>query len=346
MISSLQEFDNHKFIHIIHEPAAQLKAFVAIHRGDAINPSFGATRLWKYDSEKDALNDALRLARLMSSKAAHAGLRYGGGKAVIMEPTEPYNRKKLLKAYAHALNDLNGRFVTGTDVGLNQEDILEMNRHCRHLVGMKVDPTIYTALGVIESLKAIFLHLDKSPDISGKSYAIQGLGKIGFELLNQLSDSASVVYASEIKEDVIATVREQFPNVVIVPPKEIHKQKVDVFLPCALSHAINENTIHELNCRAIAGAANNQLSSPSLAQTLLTNNILYAPDYVVNAGGLMSVVHEYEQPTINEAILIKQVETIFDRLTKIFSQSNEQKLPTAVIANQLAEQHLSLFSFY
>lgn len=346
MISTLKEFDNHKSIHIISEPAVQLKAFICIHRGDSIRPSFGATRFWQYHKEEDALNDALRLSRLMSSKAAHAGLKYGGAKAVIMEPQAPYDKKKLLKAYAHALNDLNGRFITGTDVGLLREDVLEMRRHSRFLVGIDIDPTTYTALGVIESVKAIFQHLYGNSSYQGKSFAIQGLGKIGFELLRLLTPHASKIYACDINEATLNIVRKEFPSVEIVAVQDIHKQSVDVFMPCALSGAINETSIHELNCKAISGAANNQLASPDIAEALLNKGILYAPDYITNAGGLISVVHEYEHQAIKETILLQQVEQIYHRLLSVFKESDESRTNTESIAQSLAQRHLSLFRYY
>lgn len=331
------EFDNHKFVTFINDEDSQLQGFVAIHRKNSAVPSFGATRLWSYASEENALKDALRLSRMMSYKAALAGLPCGGAKAVIMMPENLKDRKKMLKAYSEQLNFLKDQFVTGTDVGLTQEDIEYMSQYSDNIVGLNVNPTIYTAKGLIAALKVCLEHKFGNESIEGRTFAIQGLGKIGESFLSLIYDKAGTIYATDVNSDIAEKVKEKYPNIHLVDPEEIHKQEVDIFSPCALSHSLNVNTINQLKCKVIIGGANNQLESDQIGDLLHKLGILYAPDYVVNAGGLIAVYSEYLKQT-SESQLDDKIQNMVDIFKKILKESVKSNTPTHRVANSVAEE--------
>lgn len=338
-IEKLAEFDNHDFVSFIHNGATGLNGFIAIHRGSPSRPSFGATRLWHYESENEAMNDALRLSRMMSYKAALAGLNYGGAKAVLFQIGKYSSQQKriLLKSYAEKVNYMDGRFITGTDVGLNQNDIKDMARVSRYFVGLKVDPTKYTAMGLYHSIKTCLEEIYGSQDIRGRTFSIQGLGKIGFELLRLLYHDGGKITVAEIDAKRLQMARRKFPNIHVVAPHLIHAQKVDVFSPCALSHSLKFKTISKLRCAIVAGGANNQLEHENVGELLNKLGILYAPDYVVNAGGLISVVDEYEHKNFSANRVEKRVALISKNLKKILTNSRAQKKATNIIANEMAQ---------
>jgi leucine dehydrogenase len=249
-IEDLPEFDNHKLVSFIHDPKTGLKGFIAIHRGGLNNPALGATRLWEYESETDALRDALRLSKLMSYKSALAGLKYGGAKAALMIPKGGIkNRKEFFNAYAQRINFLSGRFVTGTDVGVEDEDVREMRRETPYVIGAKVDPAYYTAIGVYNGIQAALKEKFGSEKISGRSFAIQGIGKVGMDVLKLLYKDTHKIFIADIDEKRAKLAKKLYPKVKIVPPLAIHKQEVDVFAPCALSRVKDGHRAPMLNRR-------------------------------------------------------------------------------------------------
>lgn len=337
-VETLPEFDRHTFVTYISDKKTGLRAYVAIHRKNGVSPSFGATRMWKYESEKDALRDALRLSKMMSYKAAVAGLSCGGAKAVIIEPRGDYDRKALLVSYADKLKLFKEHFVTGTDVGLSQEDLFEMKKHAENIVGLTINPTYFTAMGLFQSIKCTLDHLYGTQNLTGRTFAIQGLGKIGSELLGLMYDEAESIYVSDINPERIEEIKKTYPKIIVLPPDEIHKQIVDVFSPCALSHALNSRTINELSCKAVVGGANNQLENASIGGLLHKLGILYAPDYVVNAGGLIAVYDEYEYPERDDGRVTVKVSKIMDVLDEIYNKSKTENKGTNEIADLIAEK--------
>lgn len=336
-IESLPEFDDHRFVSFLYDHKSGLRGFISIHRAGSLErPAFGATRCWKYRSEEEAARDSLRLSRLMSYKAALAGIPYGGAKGVIMAPQE--KRDQVLKSYAERVNFLGGRFITGTDAGIDDRDLNVMRGVSPYLVGFRTDPSKYTALGMVKAIQASLEEKFGNADIKGKSFAVQGLGKVGTNFLKLIYPKAGMIYAADIDRERVEYVQKRFPRVRIVPAASIHKQTVDVFSPCALSHALNRETIPELESAIVAGAANNQLEDKAAGELLHKRGILYAPDYAVNAGGLISVVDEYEHKKFDPARLERQVNKIGDTLAKIFAQSRKEKRPTNVIADEVAEK--------
>lgn len=345
-IENLPEFDCHEFVSFFDSEKIGLKGFISIHRKCPSMPSFGATRMWRYESESGALRDVLRLSRLMSYKSALAGLKCGGAKCVIIaDPncSKKGVRERILEAYASKVNMLGGNFVTGTDVGLNQKDLCTMKKISRHIVGFNNNSTEFTALGVYISMKESLNNIFGKEDIAGRSFAIQGTGKVGAEILKMIEGEAAKVYISEINPHRLESVKKQFPRVIVTEPGEIHKMSVDMFVPCALSGPLNQVSIKELRCKIIVGCANNQLENEEIGNVLYNKGILYAPDYVVNAGGLIAVVNEFENKDYDKGMLTEKVLAIRQTLHKIFDISSKQKKATNLVANQMAE---TIFNCY
>ncbi len=343
-VSKLPEFDNHALISYGEDAASGLRTIIAVHRANPTVPSFGATRFWHYASDIDGVKDALRLSRLMSYKAALAGLNCGGAKGVILAPKNVLDdsaRTKVIEAYASRVNILGGRFVTGTDVGIRQSELDTMRLACRHIIGFNDNSTEFTSIGVFESVKASLQEIFGSSDIKGHSFAIQGLGKIGGGLLNLLygpAGKSAKIYVSDIDSAQLEKIKIKYPRVVPVAPKEIDVQEVDVFAPCALSGAINAKSINRIKAKIICGGANNQLSDEVSGDALHARKILYVPDYVVNAGGLIAVFDEYQNPSYDRARVAQAVQHIPETLRKIFAESRASDTPPNRVANSLAEK--------
>lgn len=343
-IESLPEFDHHYSVTFLNDEKSGLKGFIAIHRRNPEFPSFGATRMWKYDSETEALQDALRLSKMMSYKSALAGLKSGGAKGVIILPKRKIiNRKKILQAYAQQVDLLKGNFVTGTDVGLDQKDLTILKEKTPYIVGFNDHTTELTAQGIFYSIQATLKEVFGQESVNGKTFSIQGVGKVGEALLTLLTPQAKKIYIADIDKKVLKNIAKKFPKAVIVDPSEIHKKEVDVFSPCALSGAINLKNISGLKCKTIAGGANNQLESDEAGALLHRLGILYCPDYIVNAGGLIAVVHEYEYPEFNFELVRQKVFEIKQRLANIFALSKRKNRPTNIIANNLAKKVFSRY---
>ncbi len=340
----LSEYNNHFMVVHLEDKKAKLDAYIAVHKRNKNLPSFGATRLWDYPSKKDGLRDALRLGRLMSYKSALAGLPYGGAKAVIVKPKGKFSREKLLRAYAEGLNELGGVFVTGTDVGLNVGDLEYMKKYTKYLVGYVANPEKATGLGVIKSLDVALLNVFKDKKYEKYSYAIQGVGKVGMEILKILiNGGAKNIYIADIDKNRLKEIKKLYPFVKVAPVGEIHKQKVDVFCPCALSGALNDKSIKDLKCKIIVGSANNQLTDIEIGKELHKKGILYCPDYIVNSGGLISVIDEYVYGKQNDKRLMKKINKIAMVLNKIFLESKKKKLPPFMVSENIG---LSIINKY
>ncbi|MEI7688911.1 MAG: Glu/Leu/Phe/Val dehydrogenase dimerization domain-containing protein [Candidatus Nomurabacteria bacterium] len=335
-LKSIPEYDDHFLVIRLNNKKAKLEGYIAIHRKNNRLPSFGATRLWNYKTNKDALKDSLRLAKLMSYKSALAGLPYGGAKAVIMKPVGKFSREKLLEAYALELNKLKGIFVTGTDVGLSVQDLEYMKKYTKYLVGYKANPEKATALGVKKSLDSALEHLYKNKKYSDYSYSIQGVGKVGMELLKILvGNGVRNIYIADIDKEKIKEIIEKYPFVKSVDTNKIHCQNVDIYSPCAMSGALNKKTINDLKCKIVVGSANNQLSDMIIGQELHKKGILYCPDYIANGGGLISVTDEYIYKNIDEKRLNKKVNKISTILKKIFDESIKKDLPPFIVSGDI-----------
>lgn len=340
----LKEFDNHKMVIYIYNECSKLRGFIAIHRGGAILPTFGATRIWKYSNETEVLKDALRLSRLMSYKSALAGLKYGGAKAVLLDSSASKKEKDLLiKTYAQRINFLDGRFITGADVGVDDNELKIMARESKYIVGQKNDAVKYTVLGVLYSIQVCLKEIFGSENLDSRTIAIQGLGKTGAGLLKLVYGKTKKIYIAEVDKKKVNSIKNKYPKVEIVDPSVIHKLDVDIFSPCALSHIINYKSISSIRSKIIAGSANNQLCDLELGKLLYKLNILYAPDYVINAGGLISVVDEYENKDSNEKRIENKVIKIKSTLKSIIETSKKTHKSTNLVADEMAEKIFNKF---
>ncbi len=324
-----------------------LYGFIAIHRGNKEHPAFGATRIQKYEGINDALRDVLNLSYQMSHKAALAGILYGGGKGVLLDGPHMATqdgRARALHIYAEHVNRLGGKFITGSDAGVTQEDVDYMSTHSPHIVGIKEDPTTHTALGLLHSIEVVAGDVLHKNDLSEISIAIQGLGKVGGALLHLLYDKVGHIVIADISEERAESMRARFPNVHVVSPEEILFQAVDILIPCALGGVFTASNVHHIRARAIVGSANNQLNSDEVGDMLHEQGIFYAPDYLVNSGGLISVVHEFEE-SADSLLLAEKVLNIKSELRNIIKKSQEERIAMHRIANRTAQEKIeALFS--
>ena len=334
--SNYPEFDNHSLVSRIEDPKTGLKGFIAFHRMDKKAPAFGATRIWKYDSEASALRDVLRLSKIMSYKAALAGLKCTGAKGIIMDNGFS-DRKAVLESYVEKVNYFQGEFITGADVGINNDDLKVMRDKSSNIVGFEGDPVNSTALGIYSGIEASLKEKFGDESFQGKTFAIQGLGKVGHLLLEMIAPKAEKVYVSDIDEKKLGDIVSNFSNVSVVDSEKMYSLDVDVFCPCALSYSLNSKTVPLLNCKIIAGGANNQLENENIGVLLHKLGILYAPDYCLNAGGLLSVFSEYKKKSkFSEKKVNEKALKIKKTLQKIFNESKKENKPTNIIADEMA----------
>jgi leucine dehydrogenase len=321
-----------------HDPASTLRAIIAIH-STALGPALGGTRFYPYSSEREALQDVLRLARGMTYKAAAAGLDLGGGKAVIVGDPKRIKSEELLRAYGRFIDTLGGRYITAEDVGTSGEDMDVIRRETRSVTGVSPgmggsgDPSPVTAYGVFKGLIACAEEVWKDSSLVGRRVAVQGVGKVGYHLVKLLAEAGATVVASDVDVDAVARVVREF-GVDTANPDKVHAEECDIFAPCALGGAIRDDTIPSLKCRVVAGSANNQLESPEHGAVLREAGILYAPDYVINAGGLINVADELRGYDRDRAM--GRVEAIYRTLREVFSISRQEDISTNEAADRFA----------
>ncbi len=332
-------FDNHEQVIFVTDSAADLRGIISIHN-TALGPAAGGCRMQPYESVDKALFDVLRLSRGMTLKSAVAGLPLGGGKCVIIADPNSSNKKARLQAMARHVQRLGGNFWTAIDVGVSSEDADVMAEECDYIFARASEypdgfnPSHFTALGGFHGIRAVAHHLNGTDDLRGLRVAIQGVGATGAELTRHLVQRGAVVIIADVDERAIAKVKDQYP-VSAVEPNIIHAQDVDVFAPCALGAVLNDKTIPELKARAVCGLANNQLERPDHGQQLLDRNIVYAPDFVVNAGGMMGASTViFSKPDRDKALA--KIKTIFTTLKNILEKSRDEGKPSAVIAEEMA----------
>ena len=332
-------FDNHEQVIFVNDPAVDLRGIISIHN-TTLGPAAGGCRMQPYESVDKALYDVLRLSRGMTLKSAVAGLPLGGGKCVIIADPNSSNKKARLKAMARYVQRLGGIFWTAIDVGVSSEDADVMAEACDYIFARASEypdgfyPSHFTALGGLHGIRAVALHLNGSDDLHGLRVAVQGVGATGAELTRHLVKRGAVVTIADIDERAVDKVMGQYP-VSAVEPNIIHAQDVDVFAPCALGAVLNDKTIPELKARAVCGVANNQLEQPEHGQQLFDRKIVYAPDFVVNAGGMMGASTVIFSKPDREKALAK-IETIFTTINNILKQSRDIGKPSADIAEEMA----------
>lgn len=342
-IFSAYDFDNHQQVTFFNDEKTGLKAIIAIHNTN-LGPALGGCRFWNYSSDQEALKDVLRLSRGMTYKAAMAKLNLGGGKAVIIGDSVKDKCPEKLRAFGKFVDHLNGMYITAEDVGTSPQDMAYVYESTKHVVGLSNidggsgDPSVFTAYGVYLGIKASVKHKLDLDSLKGLKIAVQGLGHVGIHLLEHLEKEGAELIVTDINPDTIKAITTKF-DVKYVTPEEILKTKCDVLSPCALGGGINDDTIDTLKCQIIAGAANNQLALSHHGEILHKRGILYAPDYVINAGGLINVTHE--GPGYNPAIATEHVETIYTTLLEVFEKAHSQNIPTNIACDLIAEQRFN-----
>jgi glutamate dehydrogenase/leucine dehydrogenase len=328
----------------LHDPPTGLRAIVAVH-STVLGPALGGTRCHPFASDDEALADVLRLARAMTYKAAAAGLDLGGGKAVIIGDPRTVKTEELLRTYGRFIEDLSGRYITAEDVGTTQADMDLIRRETRHAggasrsLGGSGDPSVLTAYGIYLGMRAAAREAWGDPSLAGKRVAIQGVGKVGSRLLGHLVESGASVVVADV--DASAAQRAAAEHgAEVVDAGAIHGVECDVLAPCALGGALNDRTIPELRCSVVCGAANNQLERPEHASALAARGILYAPDYVVNAGGITNISEEFRPGGYDPERARRSVERIEANLTRVFAAARERGITPAEAADRIAEERL------
>lgn len=316
-----------------------LKGITCIH-DTTLGPSLGGVRLWNYQSEEEAELDVLRLARGMTYKAAVAGLNLGGGKTVLIGDASKVKSEAYWRAFGRYVQSLNGRYITAEDVNTTPDDMDYIAMETEYITGLRRtsgDPSPFTALGVYWGIKAACHEKLGSTDLKGLTVAVQGVGHVGSYLVKHLIDEGANVIISDINQDNIKRITNEY-QVEVVAPDQIYSVECDVFAPCALGAVVNDETIEQFKCQVIAGSANNVLAEDRHGYLLMEKGILYAPDYVINAGGLINVSQELIGYDAEEAK--KNTIKIYDRLLKIFDIAKEENISTAEAADKMAEQRI------
>ncbi len=335
----------HERVLICSNPDVGLKAIIAVH-STVLGPGLGGLRMWPFKSFDEALTDVLRLSRGMTYKAASAGLNLGGGKAVIIGDSKTDKSEELFRSFGRFVDSLGGLYITAEDVGTDMEDMELIHSETRWVTGVSPahggsgDPSVVTAWGVLQGLKAaVKWHFDSS-ELRNRSVAIQGLGSVGYYLAKQLSEEGAKLFGTDIDQEAIDKISSEV-DIEIVGPDEILEVECDVFAPCALGAILNDKTIPKLNCKIVAGAANNQLEDEHRDGALLQERgILYAPDYVLNAGGLINVYNELGGDYKRERAQ-RMTRGIYLNIMGVFKIAKEHGVPTAIAAEKLAERRIS-----
>lgn len=335
----LKEFDNHEMLIGLTDTRTKLKGYIAIHNTN-LGPALGGTRFQHYPSEEAALRDVLNLSKAMSYKCALANLPWGGGKAVIFSD-EYADKDAVLRSYAALVENLGGLFKTGTDVGILDGDVKKMAKHTSHMLGVSqadrgdLTTSKMAALGVYHCIKVSLTRAYGDDSLKGKIIGVKGLGKLGGELARLLHEDGARLIVADVDEAKAKEVARKYPGTTIVSPSEIHRQAMDVFSPCALGGEFRVKTLGELKTKIIVGGANNQLADDRVGDKLFREGILYAPDYITNAGGLIYVADELEEDGFHKQRVLKRVSDIKTTLEQVFDISQKEGIATHRVANDV-----------
>lgn len=333
-------------VHFKHDKASGLKAIVAVH-DSRLGPALGGCRFLPYDSDEDAVIDALRLARGMTYKAALAGLAHGGGKSVLIRPKQHFDRVAMFRAFGKFIDDLRGHYITAEDSGTGLEDMEVIRTVTKHVTGVDVshggsgDPSPFTALGVRRGIEACVKFRLGRESLEGVHVAVQGVGHVGYYLCKELHAAGAKISVADVDPLKSERAQREF-GATIVPLDKIFEVECDVIAPCALGSALNDKTIPRLTAKIVAGAANNQLAEPRHGDDLHARGILYAPDYAINAGGLVNVAQEvlgYDAAKSRAKTM-----EIFDTIWEIADRGKKMAAPTYKIADMLVEEKLARVS--
>lgn len=343
VLGQMAKYDHEQLL-FCNDKATGLRAIIAVH-DTTLGPSLGGTRMWPYNNEAEALNDVLRLSRGMTYKSAISGLNLGGGKAVIIGDPREDKSEALFRRFGRFVDSLNGRYITAEDVGITTKDMEYVSLETKNVAGLPEtmggsgDPSPVTAYGVYMGMKAAAKVAFGTEDLNGRKVGVQGMGHVGQYLVDYLMKEKALVTVTDIHEDKLQQVAKAHP-VQVVGPEEFYDVDMDIYSPCALGATVNDETLQRLNCKVIAGAANNQLAKEDVhGQAVLEKGIFYAPDFLINAGGIINC--SWELRGYDRKAAMKQTEEIFDTTLAIFHLAAKENIPTYLAANQLAEQRVA-----
>jgi len=326
-----------------NDEVSGLRAVIAIH-DTTLGPALGGCRMWPYESEEEAMIDALRLARGMTYKSSAAGLDLGGGKAVIIGDPRKDKSEELLRAFGRFVETLGGRYITAEDVGIRGEDVEIIHMETQYVVGLPSgpgaggDPSPVTAYGVIRGMIACLEQVFGDSSLRGRSVAVQGVGNVGYSVVKHLTEEGATVYVADVFDERVDAVVKEF-GVTPVSPDEIYDIECDVFCPCALGGVICRETVGRLRCKIVAGSANNQLKDESYGNALQELGILYAPDYIINAGGVINVAEEIYGYDRERAL--RKAGGIYDRIKSVLEIAEREGISPHLAASRLAEKRIA-----
>ncbi|MBS3744059.1 MAG: Glu/Leu/Phe/Val dehydrogenase [Wenzhouxiangellaceae bacterium] len=332
----------HEQVVFCHNKDAGLKGIIAIHN-TALGPALGGLRMWPYATEQEALDDVLRLSRGMTYKAAVAGLNLGGGKSVLIGDPRTDKSEALFRAFGRFIDSLNGRYITAEDVGIDVNDMEYVFQETDNCVGVHQvhggsgDPSPFTAFGTLQGIRASLQHKFGNEEVGNFSYAVQGVGHVGFELVKLLRNEGAKVFVTDINEEAVKQCVELGCEAVALD--DIYEVDADVFCPTALGAVVNEQTIPRFKFKIVCGAANNQLATDECGDELESRGIVYAPDYAVNAGGLMNVSIEFEG--YNRERAKRMMRTIYYNVSKIFQIAERDNIPSWKAADRMADERVA-----
>ena len=338
IFSKIQEHE-HEQIVFCYDATAGYRGIIAIHN-TTLGPALGGTRFWNYKSDEEAITDALRLARGMTYKSAAAGLNLGGGKSVIIGDPKMKRRELLFRAHGRFVESLKGRYITAEDVGTSVEDMDYVHMETEYVTGLagrSGDPSPVTAFGTYRGIKAAAKAKYGNDDLDGMTVAVQGVGHVGYFLCEDLHAEGAKLVVTDIDQDRIQRVVNEF-GATAVEPDRIYGVEAEVFAPCALGAVVNDETLPQFKFDIIAGAANNQLAEERHGQELMDKDILYAPDYVINAGGVINVYGELNGWTTERSK--RKAGEIYDTLDQLFDLAREEGIPTSEAADRVAERRI------
>jgi leucine dehydrogenase len=335
---------DHEEVLFCNDNATGLKAIIAIHN-TVLGPSLGGCRIWKYNNEQEALTDVLRLSRGMTYKASVAGLNLGGGKSVIIGDAKTIKNEALMRRFGRFVDDLAGKYITAEDVGSNSKDMEYIHMETNHVTGIPEsmggsgDPSPVTAYGTLLGMKAAAKEKWGNDSLKGKKVGVQGIGNVGIHLVEHLAKEGAQLFICDINEERLKEAAKQY-KATVVGLNEIYDQDMDIYAPCALGATVNSETIDRLKCSIIAGSANNQLADEKVhGEMLMKKGVIYAPDFVINAGGLINVYSELGGH-YNKQRALSIAEGIYGITLNIFATAKKESIPTYLAANRVAERRI------
>ena len=336
------QMDDYEQVVFCQHKESGLKAIIVIH-DTTLGPALGGARMWTYNSEEEAIIDALRLAKGMTYKTSAAGVNLGGGKTVIIGDPKKDKNDAIFRALGRFINNLNGQYITAEDVGTTVHDMDMIKMETDYVLGTSLesgasgDPAPITAYGIYKGMKAAAKEAFGTDSLTNKRVAVQGVGNVAYRLCEHLHREGAELIVTDINQDAVKRAVDEF-GAKAVDPDDIYAVDCDIFSPCALGAIINDKTIPQLKAKVIAGSANNQLESSKHGDLLHEKGILYAPDYVINSGGVINVSEEFTG--YNRENVMKKVEKIYDHLMRVFEIAKRDNIPTNVAADRMAEERI------